>query len=336
MNRPQALKKRILQVYQEEKGQPLDHFVSKDNNNAQFNEKQNNEPLERIIIINGNNSNRCHNPMKSVSFFFQISIILNNISSFFESCQPLVSANQTAQQYHQLPIAASNAASVFASVPNNTADWNYKQLQNQQPFEIGHFLMPEHHHPQQHQQQPSNITNKAAQQLCHQLPTSEKKEDAGANSAFAYSTLNRTADGRGDARRQHRRSKPKHPCEKCPKAYSTVPLLKQHVLFTHTGDGRNECKVCQRKLASPYSLQKHLLMHAKKLPFECHLCPRKCATLANLAAHICSHTEVKPFPCTACPAAFTRKVELDAHFGCIHSGEEALPVPAVPGSICPK
>ncbi len=99
---------------------------------------------------------------------------------------------------------------------------------------------------------------------------------------------------------------------------------------------QNECKVCQRPLASPYSLQKHLLRHAKKLPFECHLCPGKCATLANLAAHICSHTEVKPFPCTACPAAFTRKVELDAHFGCIHSGEEALPVPAVPGSICPK
>ena len=48
MNRPQAFKKKILEVYQAEMGQPLDHSESKDNNNALFNEKQNNEPLERV------------------------------------------------------------------------------------------------------------------------------------------------------------------------------------------------------------------------------------------------------------------------------------------------
>ncbi|XP_017461042.1 PREDICTED: sex-determining region Y protein-like, partial [Rhagoletis zephyria] len=224
MNRPQAFKKKILEVYQAEMGQPLDHSESKDNNNALFNEKQNNEPLERVT---GENklfrpwldtspvhhqqkqlfvSDHHHQRQQQQPLLRPYEIGQPLLSDHhhqrqqqqpllrpYEIGQPLLSANQAVQQYYQLPIAASNAASVFASVPNNTADWNYKQLRQQQPFEIGHFLMPDQHHPQQHQQlfencQPLVSANPIAQQY-YQLPI------AASNAASAFvSVPNNTAD----------------------------------------------------------------------------------------------------------------------------------------------
>jgi len=108
-------------------------------------------------------------------------------------------------------------------------------------------------------------------------------------------------------------SRLKYPCPSCGKLFSSQQIITRHLKRCDQmlKNKDLECKVCFKVFSNRSKLKIHIKNHEGKLDFACHVCDRKFATNYALNKHLMVHE--KSFECQHCKKMFARKDNLDSH-----------------------
>ena len=60
--------------------------------------------------------------------------------------------------------------------------------------------------------------------------------------------------------------------EICDKVFSTMGILKNHVLSVHEKKRSLKCEVCDYSCSQKGDMKKHVSIHENKRPFKCEIC----------------------------------------------------------------
>uniref|UniRef100_A0A2K6Q2H5 Zinc finger protein n=1 Tax=Rhinopithecus roxellana TaxID=61622 RepID=A0A2K6Q2H5_RHIRO len=112
-------------------------------------------------------------------------------------------------------------------------------------------------------------------------------------------------------------------CEECKALFRTPFSLQRHLLIhnTHTGEKEKICPYCGQKFASSGTLRVHIRSHTGERPYQCPYCEKGFSKNDGLKMHIRTHTREKPYKCSECSKAFSQKRGLDEHKR-THTGEK--------------
>ena len=106
-----------------------------------------------------------------------------------------------------------------------------------------------------------------------------------------------------------------HPCDKCPRMFSTSKLLYFHKTRSH-GDPVG-CDICQKVLKNKASLSHHMRNVHEPSKFTCSLCGKGLKTLRNLKFHetMCGSFRRNKghIPCHVCHKTYSNEDNLQAH-----------------------
>lgn len=112
-------------------------------------------------------------------------------------------------------------------------------------------------------------------------------------------------------------------CEQCSELFSDEDNYSSHTNDVHKlkeGNIEYICKICSKKFARLYSLNRHLGAHKEKRKYKCKTCDKNFTTKYNLINHLCKVKEFKPHICHICNKSFQQKCTLKDHLR-THSGE---------------
>jgi len=101
-------------------------------------------------------------------------------------------------------------------------------------------------------------------------------------------------------------------CQFCPKKYSSVAALRNHM-----EDCRqirvHECAQCGKRFKARGGLQQHNRIHLQERPYHCHFCPKRFTQKSHVDQHERIHTGAKPFVCQFCGRAFRQRSQQMGH-----------------------
>ena len=112
----------------------------------------------------------------------------------------------------------------------------------------------------------------------------------------------------------------KHPCDLCPRSFTTKQRLDGH-RATHTGQRLHKCNLCGKSYIQIEYLREHMTIHAGIMPFQCSKCQKRFRTMRACKKHEQRHIgPPKKFHCTLCPLKFKSNENLQYHIR-VHNGE---------------
>ena len=120
----------------------------------------------------------------------------------------------------------------------------------------------------------------------------------------------------------HERKLP-YSCQKCPKGFKNLTLLKRHDLV-HTGEKPFSCQYCGFRSRLKHNLKDHEKSHQNEKPFSCTKCFKrfKYANYLKIHDQIHSATSIaKPYHCKFCAKRFNQIGEVIIHER-YHTGEK--------------
>ncbi|XP_053683188.1 zinc finger protein 845-like [Sabethes cyaneus] len=101
-------------------------------------------------------------------------------------------------------------------------------------------------------------------------------------------------------------------CPHCPKRYSSITNLNNHISKIHTALPI-VCHICGHAALNKKQLRYHMIKAHTEPTEQCSHCPKAFHRLGDLRQHLLTHETVKKFVCAVCGAVFKRKLGLDAH-----------------------
>ena len=113
----------------------------------------------------------------------------------------------------------------------------------------------------------------------------------------------------------NQKSRPRHECQDCGKKFQSPCDLRRHSVG-HTGEKPFSCETCNLRFTRKRNLKEHILRfhNQENVAFyECDQCGKKFPTPFTLQRHKLVHTGKKPFSCETCDSCFTQKVDLERH-----------------------
>ena len=107
-------------------------------------------------------------------------------------------------------------------------------------------------------------------------------------------------------------------CAECGKQYSTLYLLKAHVLSQHVGETAYRCNVCKKVMSCIPALQTHMMdIHSTVRPYSCPYCGLTFAREAMLTNHCYVHYSSR-YSCKHCTSRFKSLVSYKRHLLEVH------------------
>uniref|UniRef100_A0A3B3UWS9 Zinc finger protein 142 n=2 Tax=Poecilia latipinna TaxID=48699 RepID=A0A3B3UWS9_9TELE len=123
----------------------------------------------------------------------------------------------------------------------------------------------------------------------------------------------------------HQRTHLAHPCQLCPFAAKTKPLLAQHLLSQHEGGSSEDkplrCSTCEFACWHQLVLEQHLRSHGSKRLYKCTDCEYATRNKQKITWHIRIHTGEKPYSCEQCSYACSDPSRLKLHMR-VHQEEK--------------
>ena len=131
-----------------------------------------------------------------------------------------------------------------------------------------------------------------------------------------------------------------NPCGQCGQNFELKALLNEHLAEGH-GDEKArkmQCKVCNKWMSTPKTMEGHQNMHMGIKPFKCNFCERSYRTRGSMAAHRkevhgqewkvelgkrISEGRKSSNPCQHCGLQFPLQPALQKHLAEIHNDPEA-------------
>ncbi|ELU03123.1 hypothetical protein CAPTEDRAFT_34004, partial [Capitella teleta] len=139
-------------------------------------------------------------------------------------------------------------------------------------------------------------------------------------------------------------------CEICCIGFKERYHLKKHMLFKHSNELKEECRVCGKKFKDSTAVRAHERIHSDVRPYACRRCGKtfktseclwhhenrsktckkrflciKCskqfASYTAFDKHMVTHSELRPYKCQVCDIGFKLKVHLKKHNLYRHSSE---------------
>lgn len=120
-------------------------------------------------------------------------------------------------------------------------------------------------------------------------------------------------------------------CPHCPKVFKLKRSLNIHVRAIHSQEGRRQCELCGKWLATERKLQRHTaLTHygdsvntqdstfSLLRPLKCDHCDFKSFSYPRLARHRVTHTGVYPHQCPECSKQFVFRDQMTRHVQTVH------------------
>ncbi|XP_057352515.1 zinc finger protein interacting with ribonucleoprotein K-like isoform X4 [Manis pentadactyla] len=104
----------------------------------------------------------------------------------------------------------------------------------------------------------------------------------------------------------------------CRKVFSNPHTL--HHPRVCTGDGLDECSICEKAFRCKYKLNQHQEVHTGARPYECGECGKFFSYKKTLTEHRRVHTGERPYECGECGKFFSWKSKLIRH-RTVHTGE---------------
>ena len=105
-------------------------------------------------------------------------------------------------------------------------------------------------------------------------------------------------------------------CEQCPKKFTNLTHLKNHVKRMHENTIEIEvlsCPICEKAFSSRTQLKMHNNEHhSTDEKFQCGHCGKRCASVHRLGLHMKSHEKAK-FKCSYCGKLLKKQASLEAH-----------------------
>ncbi|KAJ8869128.1 hypothetical protein PR048_030696 [Dryococelus australis] len=120
-----------------------------------------------------------------------------------------------------------------------------------------------------------------------------------------------------------RKTKIKHVCPVCSKAFGSPGKLRQH-MYSHTGERPFQCSQCPKSFSSKFKLVRHVLIHSDERKFHCTICDRTFHRKDHLKNHVKVHSPVKrTFRCEkeGCGKEYSSFLSFRKHLA-VHAAEE--------------
>jgi Zinc finger, C2H2 type/C2H2-type zinc finger len=111
-----------------------------------------------------------------------------------------------------------------------------------------------------------------------------------------------------------RETRPRIECPKCDKIFHKQVRLDEH-LRLHNGEKAPEiCTLCNKELANPRSLKRHMKSHIGERKYICQYCQKGFVHSDTLRVHERTHLDEKNFICDECGMGFKNFVNLRVSF----------------------
>jgi ribosomal protein S27E len=98
-------------------------------------------------------------------------------------------------------------------------------------------------------------------------------------------------------------------CPDCNRSFSTNAKMRRHHRLQHQKEGGHKCNICEKLLATPSSLRRHLDTHSQEKQYQCDVCPKSYTSLKSLKSHKAADHPVNPLAphvCKYCGKAFAK------------------------------
>ncbi|NWX53090.1 PRDM5 protein, partial [Steatornis caripensis] len=124
---------------------------------------------------------------------------------------------------------------------------------------------------------------------------------------------------------EHRKVHEIFECQECDKKFISANQLKRHMI-THSGNVQHRQQHCEL----PHSVSSLCLSpvleepptHSEARPFQCEECKALFRTPFSLQRHLLIHNSERTFKCDHCDATFKRKDTLNVHIQVVHDGHK--------------
>ncbi|ESO07403.1 hypothetical protein HELRODRAFT_76586, partial [Helobdella robusta] len=95
-------------------------------------------------------------------------------------------------------------------------------------------------------------------------------------------------------------------CDICSIGFKERYHLKKHILFKHTNDMKETCKICGKSFKDSTAVRAHERIHSEARPYGCGLCGKtfKTSELHLKKHHLYRHTNEYPCECSICGKRF--------------------------------
>ncbi|ESN91815.1 hypothetical protein HELRODRAFT_133378, partial [Helobdella robusta] len=110
--------------------------------------------------------------------------------------------------------------------------------------------------------------------------------------------------------RTHSNERP-YVCSTCSIGFKERYHLKKHILFKHTDEAKEECRVCGKRFKDSTAVRAHERTHSTERPYSCMRCSKSFKTSESTTAT--AATIDRPFRCDTCRVSFKLKVHLKKH-----------------------
>ncbi|XP_066587147.1 zinc finger protein 91-like [Prorops nasuta] len=134
-----------------------------------------------------------------------------------------------------------------------------------------------------------------------------KCKDCGISFAWK-STLNKHIAN------NHRPDGPqKFVCDICPKVYTTLSQVNEHVKRDHLKQRNHVCPHCGKSFFKKFDLKTHSRTHTNERPYICRSCGKRFPHQSHIIRHERIHSGEKPYSCNVCQKTFAQPGSLKVH-----------------------
>ncbi|XP_014479689.1 PREDICTED: uncharacterized protein LOC106746987 [Dinoponera quadriceps] len=106
---------------------------------------------------------------------------------------------------------------------------------------------------------------------------------------------------------------PKFVCGVCPRAYSTLSQVNEHVKRDHLKQRNHVCDYCGKSFFKSFDLKTHSRTHTNERPYACRVCGKRFHHQSHIIRHERTHSGERPYVCVVCQKAFIQPGSLKVH-----------------------
>ncbi|XP_011154734.1 uncharacterized protein LOC105192357 isoform X2 [Harpegnathos saltator] len=106
---------------------------------------------------------------------------------------------------------------------------------------------------------------------------------------------------------------PKFVCDICPRVYSTLSQVNEHVKRDHLKQRNHVCDHCGKSFFKSFDLKTHSRTHTNERPYACRVCGKRFHYQSHIIRHERTHSGERPYVCVVCQKAFIQPGSLKVH-----------------------